>query len=424
MKFSLAALFLILFIFHYSFLQAQGTDMLDQDFDSLFDEPLPDPEPAVTESGASGGEAGASIKIRSRGFLMDASYYFYGGFSPGWSEAPWYPDGQLNYAIGAEMSAALSLDFQISESLRIKNAFSFAFPGFAFTVSELFLDYNLLDLVFFRLGKYNHYWGISPNYAYADLLSRVPAGTSGGDSYYIRGNIPVGVGGLEFLAMTRSGIGDLNNIELKSLGFGGKYDLGFNWGEINIGVFYMQQMATRGFASLKTTIFETEVYAQGLLAVPQSTDDLEVSEDIEFSASLALIRGFFDDKLGIGVEFFYSGEKDAAWYNPATNLTVAEVKPFIEGLNTALNISYEPGGLLGLQLFVQCLYASSENTAQLVPGFSIDPFAHVKVSMAVPMALGSREGTYYRNNADRENRPFSVILLVTINGSYSYAKYE
>jgi hypothetical protein len=430
MKFRRAAFLILLVFFVHSILQAQETDMLDRDIDSLFDEALPEPSPAqagseARDSGESvntgeGSEGGAVDMIRRRGFSLEASYFFYGGFLPGWSEAPWYPDGEFSHVVGAGINAALALDFQISPSLRVRNEFDFIFPDFDFNVKELFLDYNLRDLVFFRFGKYNHTWGISPNYPFADLLSRVPPGVNGGDPYFLRANVPVGVGGLEVLAMTRPGfITDINHPRIEEIGFGGKYDLAFSWAEIDFGVFYLRDMPVRNFISVKTTILDTEVYAEGMLSVPH-----DGTGGPEFSAGLGLMRGFFDDKLGINAEFFYNGEKDAAWYNPETDLEEAEIKPLVEGFNAAFNVIYRPGGLLGLRLFVQCLCAFDENSAQLVPGFSIDPFPHVNVSLAVPMALGSRDGAYYRNNADRENRPFSVVFLVSISVKYTYARYE
>jgi hypothetical protein len=40
------------------------------------------------------------------------------------------------------------------------------------------------------------------------------------------------------------------------------------------------------------------------------------------------------------------------------------------------------------------------------------------------MALGSRSGTYYRHNADVNDRPFSILLGISVDGTYRFSKYE
>jgi hypothetical protein len=139
---------------------------------------------------------------------------------------------------------------------------------------------------------------------------------------------------------------------------------------------------------------------------------------VQGSGSAGFARDFFSEKLTIGGEYFYNGEKDAVYFNPETDLEEAEIAPFVHGNNMAINLLYRTGVRGDLRFMVQCLYSIDERSAQFVPGLSWAPLPHVKVSFGVPMALGSREGAYYRQNADKTNRPFSVVLLVSISGDY------
>jgi hypothetical protein len=409
---------------------ADGED--NWDLDSMFDE-----EAAENADAGGGGEeeplnqntifpSGENILsglLRRRGFSLEADYFFYGGFSPGWSQAPWHWEGsdeEYSHILGGEMKAGIGLDVQLSQSLRVKASVAFVIPAVELYIRDFFLDYNLRDLLFLRAGKYYYNWGISPNYPFTNLLSRIPAGNSGGDSYILKANVPIGIGGIEALALTRSGfMADPGKPNFSDLGYGGKYNLALRWADFDLGGFYHDKMPLRFFLSVKSTIFNTEVYSEAMVS-----SEHDPWGNIRGSANIGLIKALFLNKLTVNGEFFYNGEKDAFWFSPKGSLDDEKTSPFIEGFNLAFNVLFRPGGLLGLRVYTQCLYNINENTVQLVPGVSIDPFSHVRVSLAVPMALGSQAGTYYRFNADKDNRPFSIVFLVSISGDYRYGKYE
>jgi hypothetical protein len=352
--------------------------------------------------------------MRQKGFSLNASYYFYGGIAPGWSKAPWDGGGDFSGSPGVGMSSGIGLDFQISDVLRVKNTIGFSYPGFTLKVNEFFFDYNIRNAVFIRAGKYGHNWGISPNFQFTNLLSRVPANSSGGDPFMVKADIPIGVGGLQFLALTRS-----PTPGMREIGFGAKYNLAFTWADIDMGAYYLDAMPLRAFVSVKKTVKDTELYAEGLVSVQHNPWG-----DLKFSANLGVGQDFFADKLTVNGEVFYNGEAGTGWWRPETDLRDAEVSPFIGGFNTALNLRFKPGWFKDLRFFTQFLYGFAEYTAQLVPGLIIDPLPHMSVSLAVPMALGSHDGTYYTSNADRNNRPFSIVLLVSISGSHRFGSYE
>ncbi|MDR1239302.1 MAG: hypothetical protein LBK27_04240 [Treponema sp.] len=401
---------------------APGEAADEWDIDSLFGEPLPDSGGAgesaagLPDTGGTG-ETGLAGMIRKRGLVLDAAYFFYGGVSPGWDEAPWYwndTDETYSTLPGAGISSALGLDFQISERLRVKNLFTFALPDLAFTVKEVFVDYNLLDRVFLRGGKFTQRWGVSPNYPNADLLSRLPPNNSGGDPYTVKADVPIGAGGLELLAMTRPGFfGNAALPEVAGIGFGGKYNLAYPWADIEAGIFYHWEMPLRNFLSVKSAVLNTDLYAEGMVSVchnPWGT--------VQGAGAAGFVRNFFSGKLIVNGEYSYNGEEDARYFIAETKLEAAEVSSFAYGHNVAVNVLYRTGFFWDLRIMVQCLYSITENSARLVPGLSMAPFPHIGISLGVPMALGSRDGVYYRRNADRNNRPFSMVLLVSISGDY------
>jgi len=419
--------FLIIFLIFMrllvsAYLPAQEGDSLDWDIDTIFDEPLPASPSEETKANA----AGTTVKklIKQRGYNFGVSYGFSTGFAPGWWVTPWDPDWALReYYLdrGIKMNGGFSIDAQISEVFRVISTFGFQIPGFGFGLGDFFFDYSFYDTVFFRGGKYNLSWGISPNYGFTNLLSRVPKEGYSGDSYIFKIDVPVGIGGIQALALTRA---DLNGgviPRISDFGFGGKYNLALRWADLDMGVYYKNNMPLRSFFSIKTTIEKTELYNEWLAVI-----DLQNSSELSGAVNLGFARDFFGSKLSLGGELFFNAEGNAYWYRPETSMQKSEISPFIEGFNMALNMICRPWEKGDPRLFVRFLYAPWQYSAYLVPGFRLKPWPNIELSLATPMALGSKDGYYYTNSATDNNGrllPFSFVFLVSMGGSVQYGHY-
>jgi hypothetical protein len=397
-------------------------DLLDRGIDGLFGDP--EPETPEDEDGDAA-FTGSILRdlVRRSGFAVEGSFRFYGGFAPGWSETPWNWDEteeEFTRPVLGGMSADLILDFQISNVFRIRNSFGFSYPALNLSVKEFFFDYNIGERVFLRAGKFSPGWGRSSNYPFTNLLSRLPMGNAGGDSYVFRANLPIGIGGIELITLTRDGFMEKDFPTPAELGYGVKYNLALRRIDIDLGVFYLDAMPFRAIVSAKTTLpWGIEAYIEGLGAIPNETWD-----GLKLSANLGLARDFFGDLLTLNGEIFYNGEEGVGWFSPKTDLRDAKVVPFINGLNTAFNLVIRPRLFWDFRIFSQVLYGAKEDTVQFVPGFSCKPLSHLEFSLAIPMALGSREGTYYRHNVDTRDRPFAVVLLLSLQGSQRFDYYR
>jgi hypothetical protein len=275
----------------------------------------------------------------------------------------------------------------------------------------------LYNAVFVRGGKYGLSWGISPNYGFTNLLARVPPESSGGDPYTLKADIPVGIGGIQVLAMTRANL--LNGVipGRSDLGIGGKYNLALRWVDIDCGAFYQSGMPLRGFLSMKTTIGSTELYHEWTAAL-----DVKNPSNVSGAANVGVARDFFYNKLTFNGELFFNAEENAFWYRPETTLREKGTVRFIVGPSLAMNLIYRIGGRGNPRVFSQILYAPLENAAQFVPGFALSPWPHIEFYCALPMSLGSRDSYYYRNTLDAKNRPFSLIFLVSLTGGLQYGR--
>jgi len=422
------AVFFGIILFSFTCVYSQEENLLDtgiDDIDSLFDEKQPETKSESqsnarqeTKPDLSGAKsAAASINVRQTGLTVGASYKFQGGIVPGWEIPPWELNGEdevkeyFNWGQGINMTADLSFDAQITEFFRARSVISFSIPGFGFSLGDFYFDYNFFNFVFLRAGKYEHSWGISRNFTFSNLLTRVPDGDVVGASFVIKADVPVGIGGLQLLALTRADITGGETPSVSQIGFGGKYNLALRWADFDMGIFYQQLMATRGIFSVKTTLLDIELYNEWLLAV-----DTHLDNKASFAVNAGAVKSFFGNKLEMNAEFFYNGEGNAFFFRPETDYREEDTVLFAEGINLAFNIFYRISGRSGLRLFTNFLYKPADHSVQLVPGFRMSPFQSINVYFAVPMALGSKEGYYYSNTADAMNRPFSITMLITLNG--------
>jgi hypothetical protein len=460
-----AAIFLCSAIFGVFPLGAQESAGLpDNDIDSLFDEPEDNPDNAGEESEVSSGVripeqegGGVIISLQSRGFTFDVYYSFIAGYSPGWVESPWHwkanKDNPGNDAAGnpitgdpftqifaAKMQSSFSLDFRVSPALRVRQVFQLAYPDYKLKVTEFFADYNMNDAVYFRVGRHTVNWGVSRNFPFANLPVLLPEYDVRGNalntieddySYAVKIDIPIGIGGIQLLALTRGAFMlDSTNPQLKEFGYGLKYNLAFDRADIDLGTYYHRSMPNRSFLSVKSTLPSgTEIYSEGVIALSSKTPGVEQNlpqnwNKREMSFAIGFYDEFFSNKLSLNLEYFFNGERDSRWLRPETSFRKEGVSDLLYGHNGAVNIIFKPGGLGGLRFVTQCLYGFEDKTAQLVPGASFTPISNLNVYLGFPMALGSRDGIYYRQNADEKNRPFSMVLAVSIGGNYRFSHYD
>jgi len=403
------AFFILIFFISFR-IPAQETDnLLDADFDSLFDDSFTsDSKESRTPVNT------APVKVNRKGIIFGASYKFQGAFAPGWNLAPWHFDGteERTWGQGVKMVSSLSINAQLSEVFKVYTSLGFNIPGFSFTLGDFFFDYNFFNKVFVRAGKYEQTWGHSD---FTNLLARVPDAGPFGPSYIAKADIPIGVGGFQALALTRVNIaGGAVPEHMNELAFGAKYNVALRWIDIDMGAFYQSYvMPTRGFLSLKTTLGKTELYNEWLLAVNTHTDNA-----VSFAGNIGAARDFFGNKLTLGGEVFYNGEGNTFFYKPETNFSEAEDKvDVLDQFLISFSFLYRIEGRGSPRLFTSVNFSTAENSFQVVPGFKFTPLSNIEVYCAVPMALGSKDGYYYRHNADAYNRPFSITLLVTLSGS-------
>jgi len=420
------------------FAQEQQEETLDWDIETIFDQPLtetPVEQPQPVQPAQPPAQNVIS-QIRRNSITFTFGYRFNIGIAPGWWDYPW--DDEFNYRDYyleryIRMRSTMTVDAQISDVFRVVSSVYYNIPAttgttFRLDLGNFYFDYNIYDRVLLRGGKFNLRWGISPNYRFTNLLARIPSSSYNRNSYIFRADIPIGVGGLQFLTLTRANLLNTNiNPRIDDFGFGAKYNLAIPQIDLDFGLFYQNEMPLRSFLSLKKTLWNIEFYNEYLLAV--NTSDNSVSGALNFGFG----REFFDKKLTINGEFLYNAEKGTEWYQEETTFQDATTLVFVDGFNIALNLLYRPFEKGNPRIFFRLLYNPTYDSAQIMPGIRYSPLRHTELYLAVPIALGNKEGYYYNNtfikipgvNVNNPNAanhrpvvplPFAVVFMVTING--------
>ena len=420
-------LLLIFFALSLSLAYAQNTQNTSQnvdllgvdldDLDSLFNE---DKSKETQQNHVQ--ESSVLSNVRRQGITLSASYYFSGAVNPGWDMYPWDFDGSedFSWALGIEMGSSLSINAQITESFRVISVFTYQIPGFSFSLGDFFFDYNFYNKVFLRAGKYEQSWGISPNFKFTNLLSRIATKIDEnfepavGPSYIAKFDIPIGVGGLQLLSLTRFNIAGGESPPKEYFGYGGKYNFAFPWADFNIGLYYQEFMATRGIFSVKTVLFDFDIYNEWLFTYNNHT-----SGSVNISFNIGLSRAFFNNKLEINTEYYYNGEGISLYFVPQSEFRVDDTSPFIKGDNIAFNLLYRLDGKINPRVFLKLLYG--DESYSLVSGIRVNPFSNMEIYFAIPVVFGSKDSHYYKNsfNVLNQHRPFSIVLYVSFSGGAS-----
>jgi hypothetical protein len=191
-------------------------------------------------------------------------------------------------------------------------------------------------------------------------------------------------------------------------------------------------MPWRSFISAKGTIFKrTEVYGEALLTVTLNESGYADEEsNLAYSANFGFYQDFFSGRLRLNGEFFYNGELSGNYYRKANPLEDRkESYPFLGGVNLALNVDCRPPFVWNFRLATKFVYNVDQRSGEIIPGFSFEPYQHLQFYFATPLVVGEKlvvgdeVGAYYKSNDDRYNRPFSLVFVISISGSFEFKHY-
>jgi len=496
----------ILILLIFTMISAVAAQDAELDIDNLFEnaEDIESPEDKGADDLGDSDEEEVKEEESSKGldllkkdtFTFGASFNVTLGYTSGWGNitdedqddetelADTEEDADFDDTALMMLSSKLTIDTSINDHFRFLQSYNVAFPAFEPKVSEFFADFDFGDLFYFRMGRQNLTWGISRYYKFANLHGRLPdnfgyeylydendedgdgdveehlfdsdgfwklaaidsADSIGNnDSYSIKLDVPIGIGGFQGLMYTRNGyFEDATYPAFDEFGWGANFNLAFKQADITVGGFYHKDLNTRFFYSVSTTLFNRlELYSEAVMVYDHADDDMlpipydaeadiksdaesdensdeyyegdrftpeEDPDRLDFGANLGFFIDFFEGNLEFTGEYYYNGEE-------------TEMKPIGARLGLPLVWGHNLAGgfavkLLDKKLKIEAysLYNISENTGVVAPIITLNLFEFLELKAAFPLIFGSERGEYMENNPNQFDRKFGFVLTAKVSG--------
>ena len=349
----------------------------DENFDAVFDDPVEDivvEEPANIEYRNQFEE---SKKIVVKGdFLIRAG----GGF--GWVDEPF--KGKPEGLAGAYSRAFISFDARPDPTIRIFGKLKtemdsdngndvWCMPYF----DELYCDYNWLDKSFFRLGKFYMTWGQGRLFRPANFMEDAEKGTS------LRMTLPNLFDGVSLVALYKKRtLRDYDDKRLHEgdISYAGHIDKTFGPINLSAGAIYNALDGTRVSGSIKTVVFHTDLFADFILNRFKDDEETEKNENLGFTKEM--LFGFYKEW---GVNPFWNKAKiyGEYYYDGSQRFEIDHCF----GLATDFNSLF--GSPIGMGF--KWLHSTQSDSGQFIGGFSISPWEHVNIRLAIPWQYGDKE---------------------------------
>ena len=369
-KYILISLFLILIpalAWSAEFEVARGSEEIpseqsdyDEDFDSVFDNPAEDIVIEQPNDIDYRNQFEESKKIVVSGdFVIRAG----GGF--GWTEKPF--DGYPEMLAGAYSKATISFDARPDPTIRIFGRLKTEMDSdngsdvwSKLDFDELYCDYNWLDKSFFRLGKFYMTWGQGRLFRPANFMEDAEDGTA------FRVTMPNILDGVSLVTLYKKRvISDEKRLHKGDLSYAGHVDKTLGPINFSLAMLYNELDGQRYSGSVKTVILHTDLFADYVL---NRSDEGDITHEA--------LAGFFKEWTNIKLygEYYYDGR-------------IEDDIDHCVGLATDFNHLF--GSPIGMGF--KWLHSVTDNAGQFIGGFSISPWKHVKIRMAIPWQYGDKE---------------------------------
>ena len=287
-----------------------------------------------------------------------------GGF--GWTDEPF--DGYPEKVAGAYSKATISFDARPDPTIRIFGRLktemdsddgSDAWSMLEF--DELYCDYNWLDKSFFRLGKFYMTWGQGRLFRPANFMEDAEEGTS------FRMTMPNVLDGVSLVSLYKKKPGSPNDGKLHKgdVSFAGHADKTFGPINFSVAMLYNDMDGQRYSGSVKTVILGTDLFADYVL---NRSDEGDITHEA--------LAGFYKEWTNMKFygEYYYDGRIE-------------------DDIDHCIGFATDFDNLFGspVGMGFKWLHSVTDNAGQFIGGFSISPWKHVKIRMAIPWQYGDKE---------------------------------
>ena len=357
------------------------------------------------------------------GIRLSGSFDAYGGLLVGWADWPDPSDPGKGFSKSpvASISTSLSFDARPVSYFRVWGTLSMSYPDASSdyaqlsgpTIGELFCDYSVADVLFFRIGKQVVNWGAARFFAIDNLPARVPTGfqiplesfDGGAAGIGLKVNIPFGVHSLTTFMQIKNGyLRPSSTPNLSEVGYGILGELLFGKTELSIGGYYQQYLRPRALITAKTSFFGIDAQAETIIAYTEGPGIVA-----------SWVGNLFWEQPDVGfriaAEYIYNAETGQPYVSESqpgfpTGHAIACLAGFREVFGTKIDMG------------VQWEHAFLDNSGIVIPAVVFKPFGYVSITCGVPLVYGPASSEIMNINPDPENRRTSLGLRISISGTF------
>ncbi|MCQ2603507.1 MAG: hypothetical protein MJ215_00475 [Spirochaetia bacterium] len=370
-------------------LSAEEGNELQEAFDSIFEDPQED---VVIEKPVDidyKQQAEKSDKVRIGGYLL-----MRGGGGIGWDEKPLQSKPEKE--AGAYSKAYVTFDITPDPTLQLFGKLQTELESDKgndtwgdIEADELWCDYNLKDMAFFRFGKCYMKWGQGRLFRPGDFMDDCEDGTS------LRASFPNMLDGVSLVILykNRHKSNPVKKLRRDDLTYAGKVDKTI--GDINFtfAATSNREDGQRFLGSIKTVVFGTDFLADGIINYDGET-------------TYEALAGFYKEwskpnesqRIKLYGEYYFDGRDK----NELDNCF---------GLATSVDNLF--GSPVGFGL--KWLHSMQTESGQFIAGLTISPWKHIKFRFAVPWNYGDKEldKDFYEEFPIKTKLGFTLFIELT-----------
>ena len=432
------------FALFLAFAGALFADLGSGDTDQIFQAPPPDIQAPSPDTQAPLPDLPNPLErfTTQTGIKLRGSFDSYAGFLLGWSQLP-DPNNLANgFSKSPTFGLASSVSFEARPNARfrvlgtlIENYPNTSTTPVSYTdvtpptIAELFCDYTISDILFFRIGKQIITWGGTRFFPFDDLPARVPVSTQSYSERFdnsaaigLRMTVPLGIHTVSGIAQVRSGYFANPAVpHLEEVGFGLTGDFVFGNADLSLNGYYQKYLSPRVLALAKTTLWGIDARAGAMVA------------DVAGSGATVswLANGYWeqpDVKFRVMVEYIYNAEQ-AQPYTASSNqpgYSIDSQQLYGIGTEPGYPSGHAVSALAGfknifgtnIDVGLQWEHVFSDNSGVVIPAILFRPFDLVTITLGVPLYYGSPTADIMELNPDPLKRQTALGLKLDISSSF------
>lgn len=363
--------------------QGEETEERFDSFDDIFEDPSEDT--IVKETDLETAPDHRNQFEKSKKITVKGNFIARGGLSFGWENllaggqagaaARKRADIWENFDIipGVYAKASLSFDARPDPVILIYGNFYTEFDPkesienswSGIVIDELFCDYNMVNLVYLRVGQFEMKWGQGRLFTPGNLMD------GSDETISLRLNMPTVLNGISVSALMDERLPDADLSRLpKDLTYGILADKVFSNVHLSAGATYNYDEGLNALVSFKTVLWKIDFFGDGLLHY-YLDEKIAAYNEVRFQA----LFGFFREWKNIELygEYYFDGRIEGKFDHSV-------------GIATAYKNILDSGVDIGLKW----LHSFKTTSGQFLAGISFSPWKYLKLNIAFPIKYGNK----------------------------------